>query len=123
MRSYILLLVLVPLLVAGCGSGGSDSSDKKSGGSAPPAATAKADKVDIKDFKYKPETVEIKAGTTVSFTNEDTALHTATSQPQGKFDSGDIAKGQTKAVTFKKPGTFKYFCVYHPFMKGTVKVK
>lgn len=123
MRLPLLSVLIVSLLAAGCGSDSSSSSDKKSSGAAPPAGASKTNKVDIKDFKYKPKTVEIEAGTKVSFTNQDTAKHTATSKPQGKFDSGDISKGQTKPVTFKKAGTFKYYCVYHAFMNGTVKVK
>ena len=79
--------------------------------------------MDIKEFKYGPEAIEVEAGTKVSFTNEDTAKHTATSKPQGAFDSGDISKGQTKPVTFDKAGTFDYFCVYHPTMAGKVTVK
>ena len=118
----VLIAALLCVAVAGCGSDSSSSSDKKSSGSGSAAAT-KTDKVDVSDFKFKPQTIEIKAGTKVSFTNKDTAKHTATSKPQGQFASGDIAKGQTKSVTFKKAGEFKYYCVYHAFMTGTVKVK
>ena len=64
----------------------------------------------------------MKAGSTVSFTNEDTAKHTATSQPQGTFDSGDIGKGQSKPVKFDKAGSFDLFCVYHPTMSAKVTV-
>ncbi|MGI8749210.1 MAG: cupredoxin domain-containing protein [Thermoleophilaceae bacterium] len=122
MRPHLLLAVVLCVLVAGCGSRSSDSSSQKSGGSGSSSTPAKTDKVDISDFKYKPQMIEVKAGTKVSFTNEDTAEHTATSKPQGAFDSGDISKGQTKPVTFKKAGDFKYYCVYHAFMTGTVKV-
>ena len=111
MRTPATLMVLALLAVAGCGS--EKPEDK--------AAAPSADKVDIKDFKYEPETIEVKRGSKVSFTNQDTAKHTATSKPQGAFDSGDIAKGQTKPVTFRKAGTFNLFCVYHPTMAGKVK--
>ncbi len=116
MRPALILTALLCAVVAGCGSSGSKS------GSAPSAGT-KTDKVDIASFKYKPETIEIKAGAKVAFTNSDSATHTATSKPQGEFDSGDIKQGKTKSVTFKKPGTFAYYCVYHAFMKGTVQVR
>ncbi len=36
--------------------------------------------------------------------------------------SGDISQDRTKPVRFTKAGTFKYYCVYHAFMKGKVKV-
>jgi len=109
MRTPATLAVMALLVTAGCGS------EEK------PASSP--DKVDIKDFKYGPESIEVDKGTKVSFTNDDSAKHTATSKPQGAFDSGDIAKGQSKAVTFKKAGTFNYFCVYHPTMAGKVTVK
>jgi plastocyanin len=109
----VLTVAIAALLIAGCGS----DEPTKAGGTA-----AKADKVNIKDFKYAPASIEVKKGTTVSFTNEDTAKHTATSKPQGTFDSGDISKGQTKPVTFNKAGSYTYYCVYHAFMKGKVKV-
>jgi plastocyanin len=118
MRPALILLALLGAALAGCGS---SDSPKSASRPAPPAA-AMTNKVDIASFKYKPRTIEIKAGTKVSFTNGDSAMHTATSKPQGKFDTGDITQGKTKAVTFAKPGDFAYYCVYHAFMKGSVKV-
>ncbi len=125
MRTPATLAVLSLLAIAGCGSGDEPSSPPAEKPAATPdkPAASSADTVDIKDFKYGPEAIEVKRGTKVSFTNEDTAKHTATSKPQGTFDSGDISKGQTKPVTFKKAGTFDYFCVYHPTMAGKVTVK
>lgn len=121
MRTGLVAAILVALVVGGSalllakdGGGGSGSS---AGG-----GFEKVAKVDIKDFKFLPPNDEVKVGDKIQFTNADTAKHTATSQPQGTFDSGDISKGQTKPVTFKKPGTFTYYCVYHAFMKGKVKV-
>ncbi len=121
MRTALTGAVVAALAVGVSGLALAKDSPSGSQGAASGAAV-KAMKVDIQNFKYKPQTVEIKAGTKVSFTNGDTAKHTATSQPQGKFDSGDISKGQTKKVTFKTPGTFRYYCVYHAFMTGSVKV-
>ncbi|MGI8749208.1 MAG: cupredoxin domain-containing protein [Thermoleophilaceae bacterium] len=115
--SAVAVIVAVSGLLLAGGSGPPSPSSSQSSGT-----SAKANTVDIKDFKYKPQMVEVQAGTKVSFTNEDTAKHTATSKPQGAFDSGDLNKGQTKPVAFKKPGTFQYYCVYHAFMTGTVKV-
>jgi plastocyanin len=115
--SVVVVVVAVSGLLLAGGSGSSTSTSSQASGS-----SVKANKVDIKDFKFEPKMVEIKAGTKVSFTNQDSAKHTATSKPQGAFDSGDLTKGQTKPVTFKKVGTFQYYCVYHAFMTGTVKV-
>ena len=91
-------------------------------------ATAKAvDKVQIEDFLYEPAAITVAVGTEVTFTNEDTAPHTATSgespKPDGVFDTDIIEKGESKSVKLAKAGTFAYYCELHPFMKGTVIVK
>jgi plastocyanin len=39
------------------------------------------------------------------------------------FDSGNMAPGANWQYTFSKPGTYQFFCVVHPFMKGVVIVK
>jgi plastocyanin len=90
----------------------------------PPAAV---DKVPIKDFLYVPDAITVAIGTKITFTNQDTAPHTATSgQPPGAdgvFDTGNLTQGESKSVTVTEAGTFAYYCELHPFMKGTVIVK
>jgi plastocyanin len=87
-------------------------------------STAKAgDKVQIKDFLYDPEAITVAAGTKLTFTNQDSAPHTATSGSGGGFDTGTLTKGQSKTINVTKTGTFAYICTIHPFMKGTVIVK
>ncbi len=75
----------------------------------------------IKDFSFEPATVSVKVGETVVFTNLDSAVHTATAD-EGPFDSGDLRKGQSFTFTADKPGTYTYFCMPHPYMKGTIEV-
>jgi hypothetical protein len=77
--------------------------------------------VTIKDFVYSPETISVKAGDTVTWTNQDTAPHSATGNG-GSFDTGTFGKGKSGSHTFDKAGTFAYICSVHPNMKGTVKV-
>jgi plastocyanin len=88
----------------------------------PSTATA-SDNVQIKDFLYDPEAITVAAGTKLTFTNQDNAPHTATSQSSGGFDTGTLTKGQSKTINATKTGTFAYICTIHPFMKGTVIVK
>ena len=64
----------------------------------------------------------MKAGTEVTWTNSDDATHTATAD-DGSFDTGDLDKGDSKTVTFDEPGSFTYYCRFHPFMKATVEVQ
>lgn len=78
--------------------------------------------VGIKDFKFGPKLLKIKAGTKVTWTNNEAVPHTATAD-KGEFDSGNIANGQSYSFTFDKAGTYKYHCNYHgSSMSGTVKV-
>jgi plastocyanin len=77
--------------------------------------------VEIKDFAFNPATVTVSAGTTVTWTNQDLAPHTATAE-DGSFDTGRLNQGESGSVTFDQPGTYAYVCTFHPSMKGTVVV-
>jgi plastocyanin len=93
---------------------------------APVASTAPV-VVHAKDFAFKPLELTIPVGTTVTFVNDDDPAHTVTAAAMGDdkkptFDSGNIDKDQKWTFTFKKPGTYQYFCQYHSFMKAKVVV-
>jgi plastocyanin len=77
--------------------------------------------VDIADFAFGPNTVTITAGGTVTWTNSDSAPHTATGDG-GSFDTGTIDTGGIASISFDTPGTYTYFCAIHPEMTGTVVV-
>ncbi len=77
--------------------------------------------VEIKDFAFHPASVTVNVGDTITWTNQDTAPHTATAN-DGSFDTGNLNKGQSGSHTFTKAGTFAYICSIHPNMKGTVTV-
>ena len=85
-------------------------------------ARAATQTVTISDFAFSPATVTIAAGDTVTWTNTDPVVHTATST-SGAFDSGDIAQGDTFSFTFTTPGTYDYFCTPHPTMTGRIVVQ
>ena len=85
-------------------------------------ARAATQTVTISDFAFSPATVTITAGDTVTWTNADPVVHTATSTT-GAFDSGDIAQGESFSVTFTTPGTYDYFCTPHPTMTGQIVVQ
>ena len=85
-------------------------------------ARAATQTVTISDFAFSPATVTITAGDTVTWTNTDPVVHTATSTT-GAFDSGDIAQGDSFSVTFTTPGTYDYFCTPHPTMTGQIVVQ
>lgn len=84
-------------------------------------AVGAATGVTIQNFAFAPQAVTVPAGTTITWTNEDSAPHTATAL-DGAFDTGTLKQGHSSTITFAKAGTFSYICSIHPFMKGTVVV-
>jgi plastocyanin len=77
---------------------------------------------------YVPAEVTVKAGETITWKNEDTAIHTATSgensTPNGKFDTSLVSPGQSsKPIAMpNEPGQYTYFCTLHPWMTGTITI-
>lgn len=76
---------------------------------------------------YIPATVSIKVGDTVNWTNDDTAAHTVTSGtpttgPDGNFDSSLVMGKGAFSHKFDTAGSYDYFCMVHPWMKGVVSV-
>jgi plastocyanin len=78
--------------------------------------------VDIRDFDYEPRSISIPAGTEVTWTNRDSAPHTATDEDE-TWDTGTLKKGGAGSVTFDSPGEYPYYCTLHPYMTGLVVVR
>src|SRR6266542_1409599 len=75
----------------------------------------------IYDFGYRPGWILVPPGTTVTWTNEGPTVHTATADA-GQFDSGILEAGESYSFTFTELGSYDYFCIPHPFMRGKVIV-
>ena len=71
---------------------------------------------------FVPTTVSVDEGTTITWTNKDNAMHTVT-EVNNKFDSDLIPAGAKWQETFGDKGRFDYYCMLHPWMKGTVIVE
>jgi plastocyanin len=82
--------------------------------------------VRIEDFNFAPETIKINVGDTITWTNFDSASHNAVTVEETAsnmaFDSGNLKTGESYSHEFKKAGTYRYICTYHPKMIGTVIV-
>lgn len=93
---------------------------------AAPKPAAKTVMVDIQVFQFMPNVLEVKAGTTVIWTNKDNIEHSITNgvpgKPGGKFDSGFFTQGKTFSFTFTEAGEYPYFCMRHNSMQGMVRV-
>lgn len=100
------------LLATGCVGDG-----KGDGGSDSPSPAAQ---VEIEGFRYEPGTVKAEAGGEVTWKNGDEAPHTATAEDRA-FDTGTLKEGTSKSLRVR-PGTYSYFCRFHPFMRGKLEV-
>ncbi len=85
----------------------------------PPPPTA--GDVSIVDRSFSPTTIEVAAGGSVTWANNDSEEHTVTAT-DSSWDSGIFDTGGTYTRTFDAAGTFAYFCVIHPDMTGSVVV-
>jgi plastocyanin len=119
-RSCIAAPVAAGLALLALGCGGEDGDGGGGGGEQRTAKSAV--NVNIASFKFAPDPIEVQAGGTVRWVNQDTAPHTAEAEARPAFDTGRLNTGDTKRVRFDRPGRFTYFCDFHRFMTGTVEV-
>jgi plastocyanin len=80
----------------------------------------------IEDHAYVPASIRISARDTVTWDNRDGVRHTATRKDSPAFDTGYIMPGTSSTpVAFSEPtppAGIDYFCLPHPFMRGTIFV-
>lgn len=111
------LAVALSLLLVGCPA--DDAAETEPDGDA--AA------VTISGSQFEPDSLEVAAGTTVTFENEDAVGHTVTAgapdEETGEFDESLSSQGATSEVTFDEPGTYPYFCRIHQSMRGEIVVE
>ena len=103
------------VLIAGCGR----SSTRASEPAPKPERVVKSVTVVIRGFKYHPATLTVRAGTRVTWRNDDSSPHTATAKG---LNTRTVSQGQSSTLTLRRPGRDAYVCVFHPFMHGTVVV-
>lgn len=90
---------------------------------APAAATLDAvHNVALKNTRFNPNVLFIKAGDTVVWTNQDNFLHTVTAF-EDSFDSGILAPGATFTWTSTGPGVIPYHCNFHGLMVAVLVVQ
>ncbi|MBI2998829.1 MAG: methylamine utilization protein [Deltaproteobacteria bacterium] len=80
--------------------------------------------MDQRETKFIPRVLPVLAGTTVSFPNNDKTWHNVFSKSESKpFDLGLYPGGETRSVTFDKPGVVRILCNVHPSMEAYIVVK
>lgn len=127
-RSLIAVIVAVVVTIGAAafalGRGvASDSSSATTAASCSPTQQADTTTaVEIKDFAFSPETVTVKVGSAITWTNGDGFAHSVKSA-DGSFVSQDLQQGQSYSATFSAPGSYAYVCGIHNSMTGTVVVE
>jgi plastocyanin len=107
--SVLLAVAGLAISLSACSSSGS-SGAKKSGGTSG---------ITIANFAFS--TTPVKAGSTVTVTNNDTTTHTVTSNDGTSFNM-TIDAGKTKTFTAPAAGSYDFHCNIHKTMKGTLEV-
>ena len=111
MRSLFVALAASLTIVVAAGCGESESSE--------PVATTEV--AMAKSYRFDPKAIEIEAGQSVTWTNEDNFTHTV--QVDGQEDH-KVERGESVSIAFDKPGTYHYVCTLHSQdMEGEVIVK
>jgi len=87
-----------------------------------PTTTQTTVSVELKNFAFTPNTLTVKTGTKITWTNNDSVSHTVTVDSGTGPDSATLKHGDTYTYTFKEIGTFNYHCKIHTSMKGSVTV-
>ena len=78
--------------------------------------------VSIRGFAFVSESIQVKRGAKMTWTNFDTAGHTVTSDT-GVFTSKILSQGKSFEYIFNTPGKYSYHCALHPYMKGEIVVE
>jgi plastocyanin len=88
----------------------------------PTPAEQPASIVMARDFMFAPTALTVKAGSTVTWTNQDQEPHTVVSV-DGLFRSGALDTNDSFSFKFERAGTYRYACSIHPQMIGTIVVQ
>ena len=125
--SLVLLAAALAVIIGACNKDSSNPYGTSSAGygstgnnPAPPPANT----VFMAGMAFSPPTITVTAGTAITWQNNDSFAHTATSDSSA-WNTGRVDPGGTAKITFNTPGTYPYNCVYHVSMgmRGTVIVK
>jgi plastocyanin len=134
-KSFLIASVLVlALVLAACSTNSSTATGQQPvnayGNNSPTemavtstsSSSGSTTEISIANYSFSPDTLTIKVGTTVTWTNQDSVIHTVTSDT-GVFDSGSLDQGKSFSYTFNAAGTFPYHCTpHHARMAGTIVV-
>lgn len=114
-------LASIPLCAAVLKVAGMNGQAAPANGKAAPAPV-NVQKISILDNTFRPSTLSIKVGDTVTWTHDGQITHNVKSTTATGPQSGDLHHGDTYSFTFKQAGTYSFYCSYHEGMSGTITV-
>jgi len=86
------------------------------------SAGAQGAAIAIKNFQFSPDPIVVKAGGSITVTNDDGTAHTLTAD-DGAFDTGNLDGSATTTITVASPGTYTYHCKIHTYMTGKIEAR
>lgn len=137
------VLVVAPMLIAGCTSSSNPSQSPSAATASPiataatssatpspsagtaaasPAASPGAQTVVISGFSFQPAALTVQRGASVTWRNDDSVAHRVVSDTNA-FSSSDLNQGNTYTHQFSQAGSYPYHCGIHPSMTGTITVQ
>jgi plastocyanin len=132
MKNVLMVVIILAavLLAVGCGQSSPASTSVASSASSTsetttvsiPAVASKLVSVTISNLAFNPKDVTIPVNAKVTWTNNDSATHSVTSD-SGLFESPALKQGSWFTYSFSEVGTFPYHCKFHAEMTGTVIVQ
>jgi len=119
----VMALLIIALPLEGCGGSGSTAGTtaKETTAATTGGGAGAKNEIIIEGNSFKPDSLTIKVGDTVTWINKDSYNHTVKAKT-GEFDSGNMANGAKFSFTFDKEGTYDYICGIHTFMTGKIVV-
>jgi plastocyanin len=119
-KKLTFLFVLTVVLLTACGQAAAPAATPTTAPQSTPAGNEV--KIDIQNFKFSPDTVTIKVGQTVTWTNQDSATHSVVAL-DGSWKSASLDNGGKFSHTFDTAGTYDYRCGFHASMTGKIIVE
>jgi plastocyanin len=137
-RRRLLISAASLLITAGSLAGCSATAESSPQAPSSTVSAAAGPVINLHSLMFNPSTTTVKAGTTVTWRNDEPITHTVTSgrfvgvdkttglrssqQPDGLFNAKLEGKGKTFSFTFTKPGNYSYYCDIHQGMNAVIKV-
>ena len=111
-KSLIILLILIITITSCSQQTTTDTTEE--------IITENSNEISISNFAFNPEELTISIGTTLTWTNLDSAPHTIAFE---SFESETLNTNDQYSYTFTEAGTYNYYCSLHPSMQGTIIVE